>query len=120
MDDWEYFTDEELYCPCCDGGEMKAAFMVRLVELRKALDFPFPISSGFRCKQHNANIGGVKNSYHLLGRAVDITLTHDQAYQVVAKAKEFGFFGVGVSQKGQNRFVHLDNRTQSAVTFFSY
>lgn len=121
MNEWDFFTDDELLCPCgnCEG-EMKAAFMVRLIDLRNALGFPLPVSSGFRCVQHNADIGGVKRSFHLLGRAVDIEVKHDQAYQVIAKAKQFGFRGVGVSQKGNKRFIHLDNRTQAEVTLFSY
>lgn len=123
MSEWEYFTDKELFCPCgeCDG-EMKPSFMVRLVEMRKALNFPFPVSSAFRCKQHNADVGGVKNSYHLLGRAVDISVTHDHAYTIIANAKKYGFYGVGVSQKGYKRFIHLDDRYSDGrkVSLFSY
>lgn len=119
---WQYFPEYELVCPCgqCDGGEMKPSFMARLTELRKHLDFAFPISSAFRCKQHNADVGGVKLSYHTQGRAVDIALTHAQAHKVVKFADDFGFRGIGVHQKGNRRFIHLDNRTQDDVTLFSY
>ena len=33
---------------------------------------PIIISSGFRCKELNKLVGGVSNSYHLLGLAADI------------------------------------------------
>lgn len=119
---WKYFTDDELYCPCCDENKMKPSFMARLVEMRKGLDFPFPVTSGYRCKAHNAAVGGVKNSYHTQGRAVDIAVSHDQAYTIVANAKKYGFYGVGVSQKGDKRFIHLDDRYSDGrtVTLFSY
>ena len=121
MSEWQYFTDDELACKCGDcDGEMKPSFMVRLVKLRAFLDFPFPISSAYRCPDHNAKVGGSKGSYHMKGRAVDIAVTHDQAWQIVAAAKKFGFQGVGISQKGEGRFIHLDNRQQSKMTLFSY
>ena len=123
MSEWKYFTDDELACKCGDcDGEMKPSFMVRLVKLRAFLDFPFPISSAYRCSEYNASAGvnGAKNSFHLQGRAVDIAVNHDQAWQIVAAAKKFGFYGVGVNQKGGARFIHLDNRQQSQMTLFSY
>ena len=64
MSEWKYFTDDELACKCgeCDG-EMKPSFMFRLEELREFLGFPFPISSAYRCLDHNTKVGGSKNSY---------------------------------------------------------
>ena len=94
--------------------------MTKLVNLRRELDFPFPINSAYRCKQHNANIGGHKKSYHLLGRAVDIRADHDRAWQIIAAAKKHGFRGIGIDQKGEGRFIHLDDRSQDHVTIFSY
>ena len=121
ISDWEYFTDDELTCPCgeCDG-EMKPSFMVRLVSLREHLGFPFPITSSYRCPFHNEAVGGVLNSYHTKGRAVDIAINHDQAWQVIAAAKKFGFRGIGIKQKRDGYFVHLDNRPQDTVTLFTY
>lgn len=36
-------------------------------------DKPIRITSFYRNKQHNINVGGVPNSYHILGAAVDVT-----------------------------------------------
>lgn len=36
-------------------------------------DKPIRITSFYRNKQHNTMVGGVPNSYHLLGAAVDVT-----------------------------------------------
>ena len=40
--------------------------------IRKAWGSPIVISSGYRCKELNALVGGAKNSHHLLGCAADI------------------------------------------------
>lgn len=124
MTQWKYFSPEELECKCdnpdCDGGQMKASFMERLVKLREHLGFPLPVSSAFRCSKHNYAVGGADGSYHCLGQAVDIEIGYDRAYKVVEAARKFGFYGVGVSQKGKKRFIHLDNRPQTEVAFWSY
>lgn len=36
-------------------------------------DKPIRITSFYRNKQHNTDVGGVPNSYHMLGAAVDVT-----------------------------------------------
>ena len=55
---YEGFTEAEMGCKCGCGGLPRHSFMVRLVKLRKAVRFiykvPFPVTSGFRCKKHNA------------------------------------------------------------------
>ena len=40
--------------------------------IREAWGEPIVVSSGYRCKQLNTLIGGVKNSHHMLGCAADI------------------------------------------------
>ena len=42
--------------------------------IREAWGKPIIVSSGYRCKELNALVGGVKNSHHLLGCAADITV----------------------------------------------
>ena len=41
--------------------------------LRAHLGVPIHVSSGVRCKSHNAAVGGVSNSRHLTGKAMDFT-----------------------------------------------
>ena len=45
---------------------------------------------------------------HAKGLAVDILVSGSQAYEVVSAAPSFGFTGIGVNQKGKDRFIHLD------------
>lgn len=98
---------------------MNEEFMFKLIALRELLSFPFPISSAYRCPDHNKKVGGVDNSRHLYGQAVDIEVRGEQAYRIQARAETFGFGGVGVSQKGVKRFIHLDTR-KSGFAFWSY
>ena len=41
--------------------------------IREAWGKPIVVSSGYRCKELNALVGGAKNSHHMLGCAADIT-----------------------------------------------
>lgn len=43
-----------------------------LVPVRKRINMPIIISSGYRCPKLNTAVGGAAHSYHMLGRAVDI------------------------------------------------
>ena len=40
--------------------------------IREAWGEPIVVSSGYRCKELNALVGGVKNSHHILGCAADL------------------------------------------------
>lgn len=44
-----------------------------LIPLRDKLKIPIVISSGYRCPQLNKAVDGAANSFHLSGRAVDIS-----------------------------------------------
>ena len=77
-DEIRYFRREEFRCQC--GGKYCNGFpaepveeTVRLAdEIRRRAGVPLNVSSGVRCKQHNADVGGVWNSLHLTGQAIDL------------------------------------------------
>ena len=48
-----------------------------LEPLRMAMGHPIKIGSGFRCKALNKAVGGVSNSQHLTGQAVDLCIDGD-------------------------------------------
>ena len=83
---------------------MDAVFMDKLEKMRARLDFPFVVTSGFRCPDHNAAVGGGARSAHLAGLAVDIAVDGRQAYRLITSASRFGMWGVGLG----DGFVHLD------------
>ena len=53
------------------GGQMRASTLVKCEELREAYGKPLIVASGIRTPERNTQVGGVKNSSHLLGYAVD-------------------------------------------------
>ena len=48
-----------------------------LEPLRVAMNEPIKISSGFRCRELNAKVGGVYNSQHVKGQAADLNIEGD-------------------------------------------
>ena len=53
------------------GGQMRASTLVKCDALREAYEKPLIVASGIRTTERNKQVGGVKNSSHLLGYAVD-------------------------------------------------
>lgn len=87
---YPYFALSEFRCKCADpsciGKSMRPtdALLRKLVDIRARFGQPVTISSGIRCPAHNAAVGGVSNSYHLSGRAADISVRGYTADQVAA------------------------------------
>lgn len=109
---YKFFTEKELACPCCGIADMDDEFMENLEAMRDVLDFPFIISSGYRCPKYNQKISTTgADGPHTTGRAVDIVVFGEQAYELIAAADSWGMAGIGVCQKGEisKRFIHLDN-----------
>ena len=77
-DEIRYFTRDEFACKCggkyCNGYPVDIDMnMVKIAdEIREKIGKPITVNSGLRCKTHNANVGGVFNSQHLLGKAADL------------------------------------------------
>ena len=69
----EHFKVREFRCK--DGSEIIFVddYMVQILEmLRKKIEKPIIITSGYRTPEHNKKVGGAKYSYHMRGMAVDI------------------------------------------------
>jgi len=118
------FTEEELACKgsfCC-GGENKCQdqLVEKLQQLRDEVGFPIRISSGYRCEKHNRVIKGHPKSSHMEGLAVDCLVQGQRALVLVEAAIRLQFEGVGISQKGGSRFVHLDVKQTGGRRMWSY
>jgi len=80
----EHFNRWEFACECafdggpgyCDGFpvDISANLVARLERVRVRVGFGLNISSGVRCPQLNADVGGVPDSQHMLGLAADVTV----------------------------------------------
>ena len=114
---------EELTCRCGSGQmSMDPQFMARVVAMRDAVGFPFPVTSGYRCPDHNEKVSSTgRNGPHTTGKALDIGVSRQQAYKLLKAALERGFTGIGISQKGNGRFIHLDGlEDRGRPTIWSY
>lgn len=101
--DIEFFTEGEFRCKCggryCDGYPARMQEqVVRICDsARRHFGRPGHVISGLRCRTHNANEGGVADSQHMYGEAVDLmiegigsdellayvqTLPHRYAYRI--------------------------------------
>jgi len=108
MSEWKNFRLEEFACKHCGKNKIEHELVDKLQSLREDLGFPFIISSGYRCKEHPIEARKSKPGTHAEGIAVDIACSHKQALQIVSVAEGYGFTGIGVNQKGNGRFIHLD------------
>ena len=100
------FTRSEFRCKCgkCDST------------LRTICEFPFIINSGYRCPSHPAEKNKDFVGAHGCGLAVDIAVSYEEAIQLLKHALNTGLFtGIGVNQKGDGRFIHLDIATDMDV-----
>lgn len=111
-DSWEFFSRDELACRHCGRMEMAPGFMAKVEAFRRAAGFPFVVTSAYRCPEHNAKVSGTgPTGAHTTGRAIDIAVSGERAYWIIANANRYGFTGVGVKQHGPHgkRFLHLDD-----------
>lgn len=107
---WANFTRDEFECECgnCVNG-IDNVLIDRLQLLRDAVGFPLMITSGYRCPKHNDRVSTTGlTGPHVSGLAADIKVSRERAYHVLQEALRLGFTGIGVSQKGPVRFLHLD------------
>ena len=110
----EHFKASEFTCHHCgtlpDGG-MATELIDLLEDLRTHFGKPVTINSGYRCPIHNANVGGAKNSQHLLGTAADVVISGVSPSTVYSWADENNPTG-GVGK--YNSFTHIDVRSGKA------
>lgn len=110
-DDFPSFSRHEFACSHCGRAEMSDDFMWRLQDLRDSYGKPMRITSGYRCKDHPIESGKKSIGAHTTGRAVDVAVSRGEAYSLLRLAIRMGFTGIGVQQKGEGRFIHLDDIT---------
>lgn len=83
----------------------------RLNEIRESYGKPIIISSGYRCPELNKAVGGVPNSYHVLGLAVDLRWDAD-LFNYIMENCEFDKLIREKSKTGM--WIHLQFRSNPA------
>ena len=108
-EDIRYFTRAEFRCPCgaCGGFPAEPAeSLARLADrVREHFGAPATVSSGVRCPDHNRQVGGVYNSFHLTGKAMDFRIQGRSAAQVLEFVRELP---VHYAYAIDESFVHMD------------
>lgn len=110
--DIRYFSRSEPYiaCPCgrCGGFPVEPAEkLMRLADsVRDAAGKPMIPTSTVRCKAHNADVGGVWNSRHMLGHAMDFRIQGLTAAQSLAIVRQQS--GVVYAYAIDGQHVHMD------------
>jgi len=99
--------NDNFQCRCgCGEVLLDSELLEKLDYLRSLIDEPIKITSAYRCKEHNARIGGKPSSSHLKGLAVDIFIPNNHyRYKVLDNVfVEELFNRIGVAEN----FIHLD------------
>jgi len=101
----EHFSRWEFACRCgCGFDDVDEKLITKLEILRAALAKPIHITSGCRCHQHNDDVGGVPNSAHTRGTAVDFSCQGGSNRYWVMKHCLGLFKRIGVART----FIHVD------------
>lgn len=94
----------------CKDGNMEVLIdmpsICLLQKLREQFNKPVIVVSGYRSEKYNEKVGGVKNSYHLKGKAFDIRIKGIEIENLADIAQRIGFNGIGL----YDYFVHVDTR----------
>lgn len=110
------FSLEEFECKC--GCKMPADIEENIKELADNLQAlrdvigRIDLTNAYRCKEHNADVGGAIDSQHIKGKAADIksnALSPSEIASIVEdlmKNEKFKTGGIGI----YNTFTHVDIR----------
>tara|TARA_B110000977_G_scaffold156931_1_gene199765 strand:+ start:2916 stop:3305 length:390 start_codon:yes stop_codon:yes gene_type:complete len=116
----ENFSLEEFECKCgCIMPEFVKKNVTELAENLQVLRDVvgrLDLTNAYRCKEHNADVGGAANSQHLKGKAADIKSSTIEPCDIaiavddLMKTEKFKLGGVGI----YNTFTHVDIRGSRA------
>lgn len=114
------FSLSEFECKC--GCKMPTFVKENVKELAENLQVlrdvvgRIDLTNAYRCKEHNADVGGSTNSQHIKGKAADIksnTLSPSEIASItddLMKSEKFKLGGIGM----YNTFTHVDIRGYKA------
>lgn len=100
----KHFKVNEFLCPCCGRGEAEISqgLVAMLEKLREKMNSTaIIITSGYRCNQHDREVGGSGTGMHTKGGACDIVVYKENglpydSFTVAECAESIGFTGIGI------------------------
>lgn len=104
----KYFNLSEFDSPDQKGsGKYMQESTLQMLDIaRRIAGIPFKINSGYRTEKHNKRVGGVSESSHTKGYAVDISCVGSNSrFKIVSALQEAGFNRIGIGKT----FIHADN-----------
>lgn len=101
-----YFRSEEFLCKCgCGRVIIEDKLVVLLDALRDYIQKPVIITSAYRCPYHNRRVGGVPNSPHVHGLAIDIACTNSEdRFHIIKFLIGNGIGRIGIAKN----YIHFD------------
>ena len=106
-DSIKYFTADEFSCKCgCGAGDMNETLIRNADKVREHFGAPITVSSGRRCVSNNTRVGGVSNSRHLYGKAMDFCVNGKSSATVLAYVQSLPDIAYSYAIDGS--FVHMD------------
>lgn len=110
----EHFTEQELACKHCGKNECTLELVQALELLRKEVgNKPVIVNDAYRCPEHNAKVGGVPDSQHVLGNAADIMVMGMDAATLYDHAMRITAIK-GLGRDDHKNYVHVDVRDHFA------
>lgn len=111
------FLSNEFACKCGCGEESISEVIIMLCQLvRSHFDKPVTITSGVRCEEHNAKVGGAVDSQHRLrdgkGHAADIKVAGVDPEDVYEYLDTMFPKSLGLGL--YSSWVHIDDRVGQA------
>lgn len=88
---WNFknFKKEEFTCKCGCNLNLEYPEVVAIAqEIRDEFNRPIIVTSGTRCSSHNRKVGGVKNSRHMMGKAIDMYMVGVSGEQLLRAVKK--------------------------------
>lgn len=99
---------------------LKDLCLLVLQPIRKELNKPIQVNSGFRCDKLNSLIGGAKTSQHRLGQAADLDLNSEEGnkelFDLIIKMMREKRIAVGQviqEHSGSSAWVHVSSKTST-------
>lgn len=103
------FRLAEFRCKCgkCASLLVDTALVDILQQIRDHFGVSVDINSGYRCKEHNVDVGGDPNSSHMQGMAADIRVRGVEPREVAKFAESIGVKRIGLYEGDEGEFVHI-------------